>query len=156
VTGYQTIVADPPWQYTKADLQSYARGAAEGHYDTESVSAIARIPLGELAADDAHLFMWVTNPVLTEQRCDASPLSVVRAWGFEPKTVLTWVKPDGGPGWYFRGNTEHVIYAVRGKAGIPAALRVCPGPYMEAFARRARFGWDYWGDQSLGTAVLAS
>jgi N6-adenosine-specific RNA methylase IME4 len=31
---------------------------------------------------------------------------------------------------------------------------VSPGPYVELFARRARFGWDYWGDQSLGTAEL--
>jgi N6-adenosine-specific RNA methylase IME4 len=28
------------------------------------------------------------------------------------------------------------------------------GPYLELFARRARFGWDYWGDQSLGTAEM--
>lgn len=32
--------------------------------------------------------------------------------------------------------------------------RVSPGPHAELFARRARFGWDYWGDQSLGTAEL--
>lgn len=32
--------------------------------------------------------------------------------------------------------------------------RVSPGPYLELFARRARFGWDYWGDQSLGTAEM--
>jgi N6-adenosine-specific RNA methylase IME4 len=25
---------------------------------------------------------------------------------------------------------------------------------VELFARRARFGWDYWGDQSLGTAEM--
>jgi N6-adenosine-specific RNA methylase IME4 len=25
---------------------------------------------------------------------------------------------------------------------------------VEMFARRARFGWDYWGNQSLGTAEL--
>ena len=25
---------------------------------------------------------------------------------------------------------------------------------LELFARRARFGWDYWGDQSLGTAEM--
>lgn len=30
------------------------------------------------------------------------------------------------------------------------------GPYLELFARRARFGWDYWGDQSLGTAEMAA
>ena len=28
------------------------------------------------------------------------------------------------------------------------------GPYLELFARRARFGWDYWGDQSLSTATV--
>jgi N6-adenosine-specific RNA methylase IME4 len=30
--------------------------------------------------------------------------------------------------------------------------QVSPGPYLELFARRARFGWDYWGDESLNTA----
>jgi N6-adenosine-specific RNA methylase IME4 len=35
--------------------------------------------------------------------------------------------------------------------------QVSPGPYMELFARRARLGdWDYWGDQSLGTAEMAA
>jgi len=33
---------------------------------------------------------------------------------------------------------------------------VSPGPYVELFARRARFDWHYWGDQSLGTAEMAS
>jgi len=28
------------------------------------------------------------------------------------------------------------------------------GPFMEMFARRARFGWDYWGNESLGTASM--
>ncbi len=37
-------------------------------------------------------------------------------------------------GWYFRGDTEHVIDMVE---------QVSPGPYAELFARRARFGWDY-------------
>jgi hypothetical protein len=32
----------------------------------------------------------------------------------------------------------------------------CPGPYLELFARRARFGWDYWGDESLGTAEMVA
>lgn len=34
--------------------------------------------------------------------------------------------------------------------------QVSPGPYVELFARRARFGWDYWGDESLGTASMAA
>ena len=32
--------------------------------------------------------------------------------------------------------------------------QVSPGPYVELFARRARFGWDYWGNESLGTAQM--
>lgn len=27
------------------------------------------------------------------------------------------------------------------------------GPYLEMFARRERFGWDTWGNQSLGTVA---
>jgi hypothetical protein len=38
------------------------------------------------------------------------------------------------------------------RIGLP--YRMSPGPYVELFARRAGFGWDYWGDQSLGTAEL--
>jgi N6-adenosine-specific RNA methylase IME4 len=34
--------------------------------------------------------------------------------------------------------------------------RASPGPYLELFARRARFGWDYWGDESLQTAVMGA
>jgi N6-adenosine-specific RNA methylase IME4 len=32
--------------------------------------------------------------------------------------------------------------------------RASPGPYLELFARRARFGWDYYGDESLQTAQV--
>lgn len=31
---------------------------------------------------------------------------------------------------------------------------VSPKPWVELFARRARFDWDYWGDQSLSTAEM--
>lgn len=183
MTRYRTIVADPPWQYTKAKMASYAPGAAEGQYDTLPVSAIAALPVRDLAEDDAHLYLWVTNPVLTEQRIDTTACEVARAWGFVPKTLLTWVKSENGAGmgFFFRGDTEHVLFCVRGDLPIPAATResnvfrgprgphsakpdafldlverVSPGPYVELFARRARFGWDYWGNQSLGTAEVAA
>ena len=31
---------------------------------------------------------------------------------------------------------------------------ISPAPRVELFARRARFGWDYWGDESLNTAEM--
>lgn len=182
---YRTIVADPPWRYSKGPGKSgeYARGVAERHYSTMSFEEIAALPVAALAAETCELYCWVTNPVLTEQRTEGwSVVDVVRAWGFEPKTVLTWVKTKIGTGFYFRGKSEHVIYAVRGEVRIAPAdrlpnvfegrsrahsekpdvfydlvERVSPGPRVELFARRARLGdWHYWGDESLGTAELLS
>ena len=37
------------------------------------------------------------------------------AWGFEQKTILTWVKDRIRMGHWLRGQTEHCIMAVRGK-----------------------------------------
>jgi N6-adenosine-specific RNA methylase IME4 len=58
---------------------------------------------------------------------------------------------------------------VRGPSGVPEKVHSAkphafldyveewsPGPYLELFARRARFRWDYWGDESLGTAELSA
>lgn len=186
---YRTIVADPPWRYTidpgslRASREQQPRGRgrqAEDHYETLTTEQIAALPIAAMVEDDAHLYLWVTNPLLTEQRLDVkgrvSGPGICRAWGFEPKSLVTWIKPGIGPGWYFRGATEHFIFAVRGNLPVPAAKRernvfegprgqhsskpdcfydmverVSPGPWAELFSRRARFGWSYpIGDQALG------
>lgn len=129
--------------------------------------------------------MWVTNPILTEQRLrgGATAMEIVRGWGFEPKTILTWVKSENGAGmgWFFRGDTEHVVFAVRGNLPISSDRRVSnvfrgsrgehsqkpdsfldlveqvsPGPYLEMFARRQRLGWDTWGNEALNHIDLAA
>ena len=96
---------------------------------------------------------------------------VLEAWGFTPKTILTWVKPRIGQGAWLRSQTEHCILATRGKpivelrghstalhapAGAhsekPAAFyglveSLCPAPrYVELFARKRRRNWDGHGD----------
>jgi N6-adenosine-specific RNA methylase IME4 len=139
---------------------------------------LAALPVAALADDEAHLYLWTTNPRLVgdyKGRRDVTPFDIAEAWGFRPVTLLTWVKPGrGGTGWYFRGRTEHVIFATRGKLGIPPHLRepnvftakrnghstkpveffdmvqrVSPGPYVELFARQPRMGWDVWGDEVI-------
>lgn len=108
-----------------------ANGIAERHYPTMTNQQIADLPVADLAADDAHLFMWVTNPYLYGGRfSDLTPAHIMDAWGFTYKTTLTWVKTTksgeptrGGLGWFFRGATEHVIYGTRGKAKIAPSLR---------------------------------
>ena len=193
MTRYRTIVADPPWRYTqdpgtlraRRGQQPRGRGRqAEDHYETMTTEQIAAMPVSQMVEDNAHLYLWVTNPLLTDQRPDIkgrlTAPDICRAWGFEPKSLVTWIKPGIGPGWYFRGATEHFIFAVRGNLPIPPANRernvfegprgshsakpdcfydmverVSPEPWAELFARRARFGWEYpVGDQALGGAAV--
>lgn len=176
--SYRTIVADPPWAYR---VNSGVQGAVGSQYGTMTNDAIAELPVKSIATDDAHLYLWVTNPRLfAEDHDGCGPIDILQAWGFEYKTTLTWVKKPGlGIGFYFRGDTEHVLFGVRGSLPIPAEIResnvftaprrghsakpdcfydlverVSPEPRLEMFARRARFGWDYWGDESLGTAEM--
>jgi len=175
---YRTIVADPPWSYLNGSIPM---GGVDKHFATMTNAEIAALPIVDLADEDAHLYLWVTNPRLFSQShdCGIGPHEIMQAWGFRYITMLTWLKPGLGLGYYFRGSTEHVLFGVKGALPIPAPLRVAnwfqaprsehsrkpeafldiveqvsPAPRLELFARRARFGWDYWGDESLGTATL--
>ena len=112
---YRTLVADPPWPY---DL----RAKDESHrarvtYPTMSISELMNLPVGLWAEDASHLYLWTTNAFMVEAH------QIAKAWGFEPKTILTWVKGrlDGGRivhhigmGNYYRNSTEHVLFCVRG------------------------------------------
>lgn len=168
------------WQRT-ASVESGKE--TSGHYTTMTNAEIAALPVGDLADDAACLYLWVTNPRLYGERDGSwSPREIIEAWGFRYITLLTWVKTGPmGLGFYFRGHTEHALFCTRGDVRIPPkeresnivtaprrkhsekpdafydkVERVSPGPYVELFARRARFNWDYWGDQSLGTAEMAA
>jgi N6-adenosine-specific RNA methylase IME4 len=68
---YRTILADPPW-----DVQQIGKLGAVQHYNLMSLERIAAMPVGELAADDAHLWLWVTNATLR------AGYDVMEAWGF--------------------------------------------------------------------------
>ncbi len=169
---YRTIVADPPWQYGKP---KGTKAGAGYYYDTMPLASICELPVAGMAEDDAHLWIWGTNMKLDWA------YEVARAWGFDPTTLLTWCKTQPGVGAYLRNNTEHCLLATRGKPQTPddkpiasyfiwprrahsekpdafydLVEQVSPGPYLEMFSRRARLGWDTWGDEALhGTGALA-
>jgi N6-adenosine-specific RNA methylase IME4 len=128
---YTTIMADPPWPYNspRALVGNGGRGSDGGkaarilqvdvteHYATMSMDEIKRIPVEHNVADDAHLYLWTTNSFMVEAH------EVARSWGFEPKTIITWIKhkqeeptvPSMKIGYWFRSASEHCIFAVRGK-----------------------------------------
>jgi len=157
---HSAIVVDPPWRYDNVAT----RGAAEDHYPTMSLDELATLSVP--AAADSHLYLWVTNGFMRQG------FDLLDAWGFTYKTVLTWCKPSIGMGNYFRNNTEHVLFAVRGRqptlrndvgtwfeagktkhSAKPDSfydlVESCsPGPYLEMFARRRRFDWHVWGNEA--------
>jgi N6-adenosine-specific RNA methylase IME4 len=155
---YRTILADPPW-----DIQQH--GSAAPPYPLMTVAAIRSLPVGGLAAPNCHLWLWVTNASLFAGR------SVMEAWGFTYRSILTWIKPRFGLGHYLRNQTEHLLLGTRGSAPVlfrsqgswfyapvqehshkpeeqyAIIERVSPGPYLELFARRPRPGWHVWGNE---------
>ena len=80
---YSIIYADPPWAYRTYSKKGQGR-SAESHYPTMCIEDIKALPVGELAAKDCALFLWITFPCL----CEA--LEVLAAWGFSSKTVAFW------------------------------------------------------------------
>ncbi len=171
---YNVIAADPPWTYAFTTRTSEVpgtgwRGGVENHYPGMTMDEIRALPVGDLASQNAVLWLWVVNAMLP------ACLDVVGAWGFEYRSVLTWAKttregaPFTGMGYWMRGATEHCILAVRGKprplrrdvptwfAAPPGAHSRKPdeaarifetytvGPRVELFARGRRAGWDAWG-----------
>ena len=70
-----------------------------------------------MADENCILFLWATFPKLQEA------LDVIKAWGFEYKTVgFTWIKKNKnggnffGVGWYTKSNAEVCLIGVKGKA----------------------------------------
>ncbi|MEM7316937.1 MAG: MT-A70 family methyltransferase, partial [Planctomycetota bacterium] len=148
---FSTVLADPPWRYDN----TASRAAAENHYPTLSVDEICEQPVAQLVERNAHLHLWTTNAFLE------SAFDVIRAWGFEFKSLLVWVKPKIGLGNYWRVSHEFLLLGVRGRLPFrrkdirswqlaarerhsrkPFKFRelveqVSPGPYLELFGRES-------------------
>jgi len=162
---YATIIADPPWGGALAH-QNGGRGAIK-KYNLMTLEQIKAMPVADLAEENAHCWLWVTNAMIEHG------YEVLRAWGFTPRSIFCWIKPRMTLGVYLRNANEHVLFGTRGKAPIlfnaqPNWLfaplqdhshkpeefhkiveRCSPGPYLELFARRRpnQEKWDVWGNQ---------
>ena len=104
---FRTILADPPW-----DIQQRGARGAETHYDLMTLERIKAMPVADLAEDDAHLWLWVTNATLRHG------YDVAEAWGFTVRSPLTWIKFRLGLGNYLRNSTEHLLFATKGRAPV--------------------------------------
>ncbi len=174
--SFACILADPPWQFINRTGKVAPEHRRLSRYGTMDVEAICSLPVPDIAAPTAHLYLWVPNALLPEG------LRVMAAWGFHYKSNIVWrkIRKDGGSdgrgvGFYFRNVTELVLFGVRGKNArtlqpgrtqvnyletrkrehsrkpdeMYEIIEACsPTPRIELFARGARAGWTVWGDQS--------
>jgi len=164
---FSTIVIDPPWDWGDEGDQDQL-GRSRPDYATMSKEQMLELPLPDLADEDCHLYLWITNRSLPKG------FELMEKWGFRYITAITWAKPSFGMGNYFRGQTEHILFGVkgsqalkrkdvgtlfnapRGKGGHSSKpiefnelVESCsPGPYLEMFSRSEREGWKSWGENS--------
>ena len=160
---------DPPWPEQGGG--KIKRGA-DRHYSLMPVKDIMALPIGELAdPEGCHLYCWTTNNYLP------AALECIQMWGFEYITTITWLKDRVGLGQYYRGLTEHCLFAstkkrlpykmadgkrCQGVTGFsepktihsrkPDSMRdmiewVSYAPRIELFAREHHAGWDVWGNE---------
>jgi N6-adenosine-specific RNA methylase IME4 len=172
---YVVIYADPPWRFEPFSRDTGMDRAPDNHYPTMTVEQIANLPVPELAASDAALFLWATAPMLPQA------LDVMAAWGFTYRSHLVWRKDRVATGYWVRNLHEILLIGTRGHVPAPA-----PGdqpvsvydaavgdhsakpplfrdlitdlfptvPKLELFARGdAPAGWDFWGNEAKGKAA---
>ena len=89
---YATILADPPWRFTNRTGKMAPEHRRLSRYGTLTLDEIAALPVERIAADTAHLYLWVPNALLPEG------INVMRAWGFTYKSNIIWhkIRKDGG------------------------------------------------------------
>jgi N6-adenosine-specific RNA methylase IME4 len=165
---FDLIYADPPWRYEFSKTDSRV---IENQYPTMALEDICAMPVGDIAIDNAVLFLWATMPKLEEA------LRVVNAWGFSYRTAIAWDKVRMGQGIYTRQQIELLLICIKGEMYSPELdfskdfrslvtiersskhsekpcefYDIIEGLYpdctkIELFARDNRENWDSWGNQ---------
>ena len=61
---YNTIYADPPWQFQNRTGKVAPENKKLMRYETMSLSDIKALPIAEIAGEKSHLYLWVPNALL--------------------------------------------------------------------------------------------
>ena len=173
MSSFEIIYADPPWDYKgqkqHGGVGSGDTGSSSSHYQTMKLRDLKAMDVASIAAPNALLFMWVTNPHLDQG------IEVMKAWGFKWATVgFVWDKQRVNPGFYTMSQCELCLIGKRGKIPQPRGARnvrqlvssmrqkhsMKPAEVrtrieqmfpeqskVELFAREKVRGWCAWGDE---------
>jgi N6-adenosine-specific RNA methylase IME4 len=165
---YSCIVIDPPWDIKKIEREERPNQGLYLDYPTMSLEEIADekwVPVRTHAADDCHLYLWVTHKYLP------AGLELMEQWGFRYQCMMTWRKNVGITPFSWMYDTEHVLFGRKGNLPLTQlGLRLSfdapvqghsvkpevfyervrtasPGPRIDMFARTERDGFEVWGNE---------
>jgi len=159
---YDIVVIDPPWEGQGGEYDPDNR-RSRPPYPTMTIDEIKQLKIP--ATENSILFFWGLNNRMHEA------YHIIEEWGFEPKTILTWVKDVWGLGFWLRGQTEHCIIASRGSPNFlgessstvlygkrrehsrkpeefyQLVEKTCVGRRLDYFSREKREGWAQYGNE---------
>lgn len=164
---FSAVLADPPWSFRTYGGKELAPTQGKQPYSVMSLADLKALPVGNVVARDAILFMWTVSHLQDEAT------DLARSWGFAPKSVaFVWDKGRIGMGYWTRQEVEICKLYTRGKPkrkskGVRQLIRaprrehsrkpdeqysrieaLVGGPYLELFARQAWANWTAWGNQT--------
>lgn len=170
--AYGLIFADPAWTFKTYSPKGHLKKSAQAHYRCMSLDDIKALPVHQLAAPDAVLFLWATAPMLPQA------LDVMAAWGFRYVSMGTWHKrtrrgkTSFGTGYRVRSACEPWLLGtvgnpknsrrhrnlieglVREHSRKPEEAYAWCESYLpevrraDLFSRQTRPRWDCWGDET--------
>lgn len=175
---YGCILADPPWNQggmAGGRYKSRRRRPRALRYQTMTIEQISALPVGSLALDGAHLWLWTTNQYLR------AGFEVMEAWGFRYLAPIHWIKPSGLGNWFVH-RTQTILFGYKRRCRFPLGRykpniiqstvparhsqkpaesyalieAISPGPRLELFARTKREGWHSWGDEVPSDVEVAA
>lgn len=173
---FRTVLADPPWRFINRTGKIAPEHRRLSRYETLPTETICELPIPSMVQETAHLYLWVPNALLPEGLRVMEAWDFKYKSNIIWHKIRKDGGSDGrGVGFYFRNVTEMLLFGVRGKNARTEApgrsqinfiesrkrehskkpeeqyelIESCSrGPFLELFARGARRGWSYWGNQA--------
>ena len=112
-------MCDPPYKFNNKNTGGSMKSGSANQYPTLSLKQLEIMPIYELSAKDAFLFLWCPASLLNQG------IYLMGKWNFEYKTIaFVWDKKTKkgldhfGMGFYTRQGKEFCLLGIKGKPKV--------------------------------------
>lgn len=124
---FRCIMADPPWPFNDTGSRFAApnENCANG-YEYMSIEEICALDVQRISSKHPKTILWLWST--WTHLLNGSAIKVANEWGFEPKTVVPWIKVNKGKS--KASYVEHEAFELLLTAGL--VLQIGGGHYARA------------------------